>query len=72
MIRTVQTTVIYCFETRDEKASMSIVVFKHRQRLGIAWAQNKLLRRKTRILFTDSSEYSEHYEQVEKTPNENY
>ena len=40
MIRTVQTTVIYCFETRDEKASMSIVVFKHRQRLGIAWAQD--------------------------------
>ena len=36
MMRTVQTIVIYCFETRDEKA----VVFKHRQRLGIAQAQD--------------------------------
>ena len=54
MIRTVQTTVIYCFETRDEKASMSIVVFKHRQRLCHCMGPGQLLvlQMKTQILFT--------------------
>ena len=52
MIRTVQITVIHCLETRDEKAYMSIVVFKHRQRLGIAWAKDNCYGGKPRILFT--------------------
>ena len=72
MIRTVQITVIYCFETRDEKAYMSIVVFKHRQRLGIAWpwAQDNCYGGK--LGFCLLHRYNEHHEQVEKTPNENY
>ena len=69
MIRTVQTTVIYCFETGDEKAYISIVVFKHRQRLGIAWAQDNCNRENSDFVYC---RYSEHYEQVEETPNENY
>ena len=72
MIRTVQTTVIYCFETRDEMAYMSVVVFKHRQRLGIACMHG------LRAIVTDENSdfvycrYNEYYEHVEKTPNGNY
>ena len=72
MIRTVQTTVIYCFKTRDEKAYMLIVVFEHRQRL-----QDLALHGPRTIVTEENSDfvycrYNEHYEQVEKTPNENY
>ena len=71
MSRTVQTAVIYCFETREEKAYMSIVVFKHRQRLGIAWAQDNCYGGKFSSEFV-YCQYNEHYEQVEKTLHENY
>ena len=72
MIRTVQTTVIYCFETGGEKAYMSIVVFEHWQRLP-----DLVLHGPRTIVTEENSDfvycrYNEHYEQVEKTLNENY
>ena len=62
MIRTVQTIVIYCFGTRDEKACMSPVVFKIRKSLiqtsGKIWhfiGPGQMLQRKTWILLTTNT-----------------
>ena len=70
MIRTVQTTVIYCFETRDEKGRQSLY-----SNIG-----KDLALHEPRTIVTEENSvsdfvycwYNEHYEQVEKTPNENY
>ena len=75
MIRTVQTTFVYCFETSNEKACMSPVVFgteiwksltQTDQRLGISLG----IAMEENLDFVNCR-YKENYEQVKKTPNEN-
>ena len=69
MIRTVQTTVMYCFETRGEKALC--------QSLHSNIGKDLVLHGSRTIVKGENSDfvycrYNEHSEQVEKTPNENY